>query len=612
MSLGFYRAFEERFRGPREDIKKRLEVYLPFIKPLTAVYDNCLAIDLGCGRGEWLELLGENDFVAEGVDLDEGMLSACQELGLKVRLDDALGFLKELPDESQVIVSGFHLAEHIPFTDLKQLVNESLRVLKPAGVLILETPNPENLVVGTSSFYLDPTHNRPLPPQLLAFLPEFYGYDRTKVVRLQESVAAQSSNVSLLTVLNGVSPDYAIVAQKTGPRSAFDLLDHAFGVDYGVTLEQLAMAYKERDIDPLRKEVLDIRDMIDRDQDRSKRAAHQLELTGQRFQKMLVKQRKLDRAHMQQELAKFRTLLDKEREQSNLSEHRAELFEVKFLKAEIEVDLIKEKLQQTSFEYDEFRRVSSLSVDELTGRLEEAIDTNARQLSELTKLREESDYVKGLSQTLVRQLDYYRFTLKHYRAKPFVGFVAYIKNKFRRGSVAASSAFHKMAFVALSSSPVFDAKYYLSINPDVRESNQNPLEHYINYGAYEGRKPCEHFDTDFYLRANRDVLESGVNPLYHFLVTGWKENRNPSDGFIVGFYLNCYPDVANSGMNPLLHYMLYGEAEGRQIRPKPVDLVELIVTEDLSFQDELSLLSISAQRIYFNLTSMWESKGSFR
>ena len=75
----FYRAFEDRHRGSRELIKSRLNVYKQFIEPLLAIEKNPFAIDLGCGRGEWLEVLGEIGVTAIGVDLDKGMLAACAE-----------------------------------------------------------------------------------------------------------------------------------------------------------------------------------------------------------------------------------------------------------------------------------------------------------------------------------------------------------------------------------------------------------------------------------------------------------------------------------------------------------------------------------------------------
>ncbi len=79
----------------------------------------------------------------------------------------------------------------------------------------METPNPENIVVATRDFYLDPTHQRPIPPQLLSFLPEFYGFARTKIIRLQESKDLEMrADLTLQDVLSGASPDYAVVAQK--------------------------------------------------------------------------------------------------------------------------------------------------------------------------------------------------------------------------------------------------------------------------------------------------------------------------------------------------------------------------------------------------------------
>tara|TARA_Y100000815_G_scaffold131302_1_gene118529 strand:- start:13044 stop:14513 length:1470 start_codon:yes stop_codon:yes gene_type:complete len=201
---------------------------------------------LGCGRGEWLELLGDHGYKAQGVDIDDTMLSACRDLGLTVTTSDAIEFVKRLPDASQLAVSGFHIVEHIPFSELHEIVSESLRVLVPGGLLILETPNPENIVVGSCSFYLDPTHERPIPPLLLAFLPEYAGFNRTKILRLQQSPEILSNpSPDLLSVLNGVSPDYAVVAQKDGPAGLLEACEPAFEVEYGVTLEALAAKYQQ-------------------------------------------------------------------------------------------------------------------------------------------------------------------------------------------------------------------------------------------------------------------------------------------------------------------------------------------------------------------------------
>lgn len=245
MDDGFYRGFEDRYRGSRELITHRLEAYLPFLAPLKALYQDYPVLDLGCGRGEWLELLIHEGYAPSGVDLDDGMLEACRALDLPVRKVDALSALQELPDSSLIAVTGFHIAEHVPFPILQQLVAEALRVLRPAGLLILETPNAESLVVGTNSFYLDPTHERPLPSLLLSFLAEYSGFSRTKIVRLQEPAELhdQSRRLGVLDVLTGTSPDYSVVAQKQAQTEELAEFDTVFEASYGLALDQLAARY---------------------------------------------------------------------------------------------------------------------------------------------------------------------------------------------------------------------------------------------------------------------------------------------------------------------------------------------------------------------------------
>jgi SAM-dependent methyltransferase len=246
MTDSFYMAFEEKYRGSRELIKSRLQAYLPFIQPVFKTYPQGKALDIGCGRGEWLELLAEQGFKAKGVDLNEGMLQACIERGLQVESADALAYLQAQPQGSLCIVSGFHIAEHLPFEVLQQLFIEAKRVLMPGGLLILETPNPENISVGANSFYIDPTHHRPIPPELLCFLPEYYGYIRHKVLRLQEATQLREvANPQIFDVLSGVSPDYAIVAQTPGATSLVTALDQPFEENYGLTLRTLADRFQQ-------------------------------------------------------------------------------------------------------------------------------------------------------------------------------------------------------------------------------------------------------------------------------------------------------------------------------------------------------------------------------
>lgn len=243
----FYHEFEANFRGSRDEIRGRLDAgYSKFLEPLRTQMDGARALDLGCGRGEWLELAASFDFKAEGVDLDDGMLADCFALGLDVRKADAIEYLASLPSESLAIVSGFHIAEHLPFDVLRKLIGEAMRALRPGGLLILETPNAENISVGTLWFHMDPTHVRPLPPGFLSFLARNAGFARVDVLRLQEDKALRdSADVGLIDVLRGASPDYSIVAQKAGPAEIMAALDGAFGVTGGLTVETLSERFEK-------------------------------------------------------------------------------------------------------------------------------------------------------------------------------------------------------------------------------------------------------------------------------------------------------------------------------------------------------------------------------
>ena len=248
----FYKALEEMFRGSRDTVRARLEAYTPFLEAMLKTSANPRALDLGCGRGEWLELLTEKGFSPLGVDLDEPMLTACRERGFDVLHADAIEVLSSQADSSLTIVSGFHIAEHLPFERLQTLVAEALRALIPGGLLILETPNPENLRVSTHTFHIDPTHTKPLPPSLLKFMTEFYGFGRSKILRLQEATEITSTSiVTIEDVYSGVSPDYAIVAQKAGPTELTSHADQAFSVDRGITSEAIFGRF-QRTIEALR------------------------------------------------------------------------------------------------------------------------------------------------------------------------------------------------------------------------------------------------------------------------------------------------------------------------------------------------------------------------
>jgi SAM-dependent methyltransferase len=181
---GFYVAFEDRFRGARDDVKRRVAVYLPLVRAAGAGTREAPILDIGCGRGEWLDLLREHELVACGVDLNEVAVAGCRARGLDVLQANAIEHLRRRPPDSLGAVSAIHVIEHLPFAQQIELFDEARRVLRPGGIVIFETPNPENLVVGACGFYYDPTHIKPLPPEPFRVILESRGFERVNVIRL--------------------------------------------------------------------------------------------------------------------------------------------------------------------------------------------------------------------------------------------------------------------------------------------------------------------------------------------------------------------------------------------------------------------------------------------
>ena len=194
LSGRFAQGFEERFRGSREDIKGRLRVHLERVRGQPVVTPRHPLLDVGCGRGEWLELLAEAAVPAYGIDANPQIVDACRRRGLAVSRDDAIDHLARLPDGALGAISAFHVIEHLALEDMLRLIDEARRTLVPNGILILETPNPENLKVGALTFHQDPTHLRPLPPVLVEYLVSSRGFHEVELMRLHPYPASSLVN----------------------------------------------------------------------------------------------------------------------------------------------------------------------------------------------------------------------------------------------------------------------------------------------------------------------------------------------------------------------------------------------------------------------------------
>jgi SAM-dependent methyltransferase len=217
----YYLTLESVFRGDPSRIRTQLEAdYLSLLIAARTDAGDGPCVDLGCGRGEWLDVVAAQGFKARGVDANAMMAAAARERGHDVTVGDALAYLRALPDDSVLAISAFHLAEHLPFPILFHLIAECRRALKPRGLLVLETPNPENIWVATHTFHHDPTHGTPLTPDSLEFLVNHHGLETVAVLRLHPypEDARLAGNDPVSERLNGMTccgQDFAVVAKKT-------------------------------------------------------------------------------------------------------------------------------------------------------------------------------------------------------------------------------------------------------------------------------------------------------------------------------------------------------------------------------------------------------------
>lgn len=210
-----YFSLEDVLRGTPEQIKEEVKVYLPVLQSAGINSD---ILDVGCGRGEWLQVLRENGFQARGIDTNRILVQQCKELSLDVEEREALIYLGSLRNGSLSAVTAFHFAEHLPLETLVKFLDEAGRALKPGGIIILETPNPENLLVGSCNFYLDPTHKNPIPIPTMKLLLEARGFRCQEVLKLHAVPSAKIEVKDQLTshlnhFLYGPM-NYAVVARK--------------------------------------------------------------------------------------------------------------------------------------------------------------------------------------------------------------------------------------------------------------------------------------------------------------------------------------------------------------------------------------------------------------
>lgn len=223
-----YPAFQDHFRGSEAEITGRLTAYLPDIDRLVGAGG---VVDIGPGRGEWLTLLREHGTACYGIDVNLACIAACQAKGLEVVHTEAAPHLLGLPTGSLDMVTAFHVIEHLDIDELLELIGAAHHALRPGGCLLVETPNPTNVVMAACDFYNDPTHRAPLPPDLTEYLVGAAGFGAIEVRHLhprqdrlhelQEEASQGASPLLAETVAQRFfgPQDYAVLGYRRTPKT---------------------------------------------------------------------------------------------------------------------------------------------------------------------------------------------------------------------------------------------------------------------------------------------------------------------------------------------------------------------------------------------------------
>jgi SAM-dependent methyltransferase len=194
-----YRGFEDIFRGDEDAVREQQQAYLD------AFADAGWVLDLGCGRGEFLDALVERGIGARGADLDESMVARCREKGLDVELADAASHLRSLDDDSVPGIFAAQVVEHLGAEQLTELLGLARRKLAPGGLAIFETVNGHN-PAALKAFWTDTTHHHPLYPEVLLALCRLAGFDSGEV-RFPRETGDFNADIY-------ANRDYAVYARK--------------------------------------------------------------------------------------------------------------------------------------------------------------------------------------------------------------------------------------------------------------------------------------------------------------------------------------------------------------------------------------------------------------
>ena len=208
-----YIEFENQFRGSRESVLDRLDQYRGVLTYIKEEYPRAKALDLGCGRGEWLQKCQQYELSAQGIDASSSMIKYCKKEGLNACKGNIFKIMPHLKSNCYSLITAFHIIEHLENDKITKLLIESERLLKKNGIIIIEMPSIDNIYVSTDSFYLDETHINKIHPKLLIYKLGLHGFKSTELNYINGE-PEEKQNHFLRKLFYNVGQDVSIIACK--------------------------------------------------------------------------------------------------------------------------------------------------------------------------------------------------------------------------------------------------------------------------------------------------------------------------------------------------------------------------------------------------------------